>query len=238
MLEAFGLSDPGCVRKNNEDYFIIDAESGLFILADGMGGANGGEYASRISAEVLREFLLRLPGARTLETLQQGFVEANTAVRHASRENPELEGMGTTLVVARQVGPWHLQIGSVGDSRAYYYSAEGLAVLTRDQTWVAEVGAGLGLSEESLRKHPYRHVLTMAVGSADEIRIPSQELHIRPGDQILLCSDGLHGVVDQNTLHEALDSPKNLPEKCHYLVEAAKSAGGPDNITVVLIKAV
>src|SRR5436305_15081221 len=110
MIEAFGLSDPGCVRRNNEDYFIIDVDSGVFILADGMGGANGGEYASRISAEVLHEFLLRLPGARTLETLEQGFVEANAAVRHASRTNPELEGMGTTLVVAREVGEGHVHI--------------------------------------------------------------------------------------------------------------------------------
>ncbi len=197
-----------------------------------------GNMLRGLAAEVLHQFLLHLPGARTLETLEQGFVEANAAVRRAARENPDLEGMGTTLVVARDVGEGRLQIASVGDSRAYHYSADGLAVLTRDQTWVAEVGSGLGLSEESLRKHPYRHVLTMAVGSTDEIRIPSQELQIRPGDQILLCSDGLHGVVDKNILQEALNSPKSLPEKCHYLVEAAKSAGGPDNITVVLIKAV
>jgi len=238
MLEAFGLSDPGCVRTNNEDYFICDAESGVFILADGMGGANGGEHASRISVEVLYEFLRHLPGAHDIETLEQGFVEANTAVRRAARDHPELEGMGTTLVAARKISDGQFQLGSVGDSRAYRYSESGLEALTRDQTWVAEVGSGLGLSEESLRKHPYRHVLTMAVGSADEIRIPSQELHIQPGDQLLLCSDGLHGVVEKDILEEALNSPKSLPEKCHYLVEAAKNAGGPDNITVVLIRAV
>ncbi|MFL6416095.1 MAG: PP2C family protein-serine/threonine phosphatase [Bryobacteraceae bacterium] len=238
MLEAVGLSDPGCVRNNNEDYFICDAESGLFILADGMGGAHGGEHASRISAEMLYRFLRQLPGARNIETLERGFTEANSAVRQAARDNPGLEGMGTTLIAARAVGEGHFQIVSVGDSRAYLNSTEGLSLLTRDQTWVAEVGSGLGLSEESLRKHPYRHVLTMAVGSAEEIRIPSQELHIRTGDQILLCSDGLHGVVDQRILQEVLNSPKSLPEKCHYLVEAAKNAGGPDNITVVLIQAV
>src|SRR3954453_22020918 len=238
MLEAFGLSDPGCVRKNNEDYFISDVESGVFILADGMGGASGGEHASRIGAEVLYQFLKHLPGARDIQTLEQAFVEANAAVRRAARDNPELQGMGTTLIAAREIAEGHFQIGSVGDSRAYHCSADGLLLLTRDQTWVAEVGTGLGLSEESLRKHPYRHVLTMAVGSSDEIRIPSRELHIQPGDQILLCSDGLHGVVGRNILQEALNSPKSLPEKCHYLVEAAKSAGGPDNITVVLIRAV
>lgn len=238
MLEAFGLSDPGSVRTNNEDYFICDTESGVFILADGMGGANGGEHASRISVEVLYEFLRHLPGAHGIETLEQGFIEANAAVRRTARDHSELEGMGTTLIAARKIAEGQFQIGSVGDSRVYHQSANGLEALTRDQTWVAEVGSGLGLSEESLRKHPYRHVLTMAVGSTDEIRIQSQELHIRPGDQILLCSDGLHGVVDKNILQETLNSPKSLPEKCHYLVEAAKNAGGPDNITVVLIRAV
>jgi len=238
MLEAFGLSDPGCVRRNNEDYFKCEPELGIFLLADGMGGANGGEHASRIAVEVLYEFLRHLPGARDIQTLEQGFIEANAAVRQAARDNPELQGMGTTLIAARQIAECHLQIGSVGDSRAYHFSADNLVVLTRDQTWVAEVGTGLGLSEESLKKHPYRHVLTMAVGSADQIRIPSRELHIRPGDQVLLCSDGLHGVVEKNILQEVLNSPKSLPEKCHYLVEAAKNAGGPDNITVVLIKAV
>jgi PPM family protein phosphatase len=238
MLEGFGLSDPGCVRKNNEDYFICDAESGVFILADGMGGANGGEHASRIGAEVLYEFLRHLPGAPDIRTLEQGFLEANAAVRGTAQGNPELQGMGTTLVAARQVGHCHFQIGSVGDSRAYHHSGGEIAVLTRDQTWVAEVGTGLGLSEESLRKHPYRHVLTMAIGSSDEIRIPSHELYIRPGDQILLCSDGLHGVVEKSILQEVLNSPKSIPEKCHYLVEAARKAGGPDNITVVLIRAV
>lgn len=237
MVEAFGLSDPGCVRTNNEDYFISDTESGIFILADGMGGANGGEHASRLSAEVLYEFLRQLPGAKDLGTLEQGFAEANLAVRRAAQSSQELEGMGTTLVAAREVSEGRFQICSVGDSRAYHFSADGLSVLTRDQTWLAEIGSGLGLSEESLRKHPYRHVLTVAVGSADEIRTPAQELQIEVGDQILLCSDGLHGVVEKNILEEVLESPKSLPEKCHYLMEAAKREGGPDNITVVLMRA-
>src|SRR3954470_9282288 len=131
MIEAFGLSDPGCVRRNNEDYFISDVESGVFILADGMGGANGGEHASRLGAEVLYQFLRHLPGGRDLETLEQAFVEANSAVRQAARDNPELQGMGTTLIAARAISKGHFQIGSVGDSRAYHCSTDGLAILTR-----------------------------------------------------------------------------------------------------------
>lgn len=235
MLEAFGLSDPGCVRSNNEDYFISDTESGIFILADGMGGANAGEYASHLSAEMLYEYLLHNP-TRDGDALEQAFCEANWAVRRAARNNPELEGMGTTLLVARDIGQDRLQIGSVGDSRAYYASRDGLSLITQDQTWVAEVGSRLGLSDEALRKHPMRHVLTMAVGTGDELRVHAQTVEMKAGDQVLLCSDGLHGVLDEKTLRDTLDSEKTLPEKCHYLVEAAKEKGGPDNVTVLLIQ--
>jgi protein phosphatase len=241
MLEAFGLSDPGCVRSNNEDYFISDSEAGIFILADGMGGANAGEYASRLSAETLYEYLLNPANRDAPEALEQGFLQVNSAVRQAAGGNPELEGMGTTLLVARltrNIGEGRLHISSVGDSRAYLCSDGALSLLTRDQTWVAEVGARLGLSDEALKKHPMRHVLTMAVGSTDELRVFSRSVEMKPSDQILLCSDGLHGVLNEKTLGETLHSEKTLPEKCHYLVEAAKSAGGPDNVTVVLIQLV
>ena len=238
MLEAYGLSDPGCVRTNNEDYFISDSRSGIFILADGMGGANAGEYASRLSAEMLYEFLLNVPPDGNLESLEHGFLEANWAVRHAATTNPELEGMGTTLLAVIALDENRLQIGSVGDSRAYLLAGQELSLITQDQTWVAEVGSRLGLTDEALKKHPMRHVLTMAVGTAEELRVTCQVIDLREGDQILLCSDGLHGVIDENILRDAMDSPKSLPEKCHYLVDAAKENGGPDNITVVLIQSV
>ena len=238
MLEAFGLSDPGCVRSNNEDYFISDTEMGIFILADGMGGANAGEFASHLSAETIYEFLLHAPSRNGLDTLQEAFLEANQFVRKAAKTNPGLEGMGTTLLVARDMGEGRLQVGSVGDSRAYLLSRDGLSLITQDQTWVAEVGARLGLSDEALRSHPMRHVLTMAVGTAEDLRVHSRVIQMTTGDQVLLCSDGLHGVLDEKTLREALDSEKSLPEKCHYLVEAAKEKGGPDNVTVLLIQLV
>ena len=236
MLEAFGLSDPGCVRSNNEDYFISDSELGIFILADGMGGANAGEYASHLSAELLYEFLRKPPEQDGQSTLEQAFLEANWAVRHAAQTNPQLEGMGTTLLVARALVDGQVEIGTVGDSRAYFWTGGALMQVTEDQTWVAEVGSRLGLGEEALRRHPMRHVLTMAVGSTEELRMRSYLLQLSPGDQILLCSDGLHGVVNEKILAETLISPQTLPEKCHCLVEAAKSEGGPDNVTVVVIQ--
>jgi protein phosphatase len=235
MFEAFGLSDPGCVRTNNEDYFISDSRSGIFIVADGMGGANAGEYASRLSAETLYGYLLAAAD-NSLNTLENGFVQANTVVRQASHESPECEGMGTTLVAVRAVDDFHLQLANVGDSRAYSLSGGEFSILTTDHTWVSEVGARLGLSDEALRKHPMRHLLTMAIGVADEVRLSSHVVSVFSGDQILLCSDGLHGVVDEKILREALNSEKSLPDKAHYLIEAAKEQGGPDNVTVVLIQ--
>ena len=237
MLEAFGASDPGCVRSNNEDYFISDTESGIFILADGMGGATAGERASYLSAETIYEHLL---GAAQdgVGVLEEGFQEANGAVRAEAEEKPELEGMGTTLLVARRRQDDRVEIASVGDSRAYLVSKGKLSLITEDQTWVAEVGSRLGLSDEALKKHPMRHVLTMAVGTGEQLRIFTRIVQMDPWDQILLCSDGLHGVVGEETLADALDSEKSLPEKAHYLIEAAKTAGGPDNVTVVLIQLV
>ncbi|HMF76308.1 MAG TPA: protein phosphatase 2C domain-containing protein [Bryobacteraceae bacterium] len=244
MLEAFGISDPGCVRPNNEDYFISDSDSGIFILADGMGGANAGEFASRLSAETLYRYLLdhgtkngaSAPGVDSV--LERGFMETNWAVRQAASTDPNLHGMGTTLLAVQEAGAGSVHISSVGDSRAYMFSGGKLALLTQDQTWVAEVGARLGLSEDLLKNHPMRHVLTMAVGSTDQLRVFSVDAEVRPGDQILLCSDGLHGVLSENILQDTLNSEKTLPDKCHYLVEAAKNNGGPDNVTVVLIQLV
>ena len=236
MLEAFGLTDPGCVRSNNEDYFISDQDGGIFILADGMGGANAGEYASHLSADKLHQALLRCAGRDGDDTLERAFKEVNSAVRDAAQSDPQLEGMGTTLLVARDIGGQNLEIGSVGDSRAYLWSERVLSLITQDQTWVAEIGSRLGLSEQVLKKHPLRHVLTMAVGTAEDLRIHSRIIQLRSGDQVLLCSDGLHGVLEEKMLREALDSEKSLGEKCHYLVDAAREKGGPDNVTVLLIQ--
>lgn len=238
MLEAFGLSDPGCVRSKNEDYFISDCEAGVFILADGMGGANAGDYAARLSAEKIYKFLVDPVHRNGNETLEQAFEQTNAIVRETAKDNPALDGMGTTLVVARKVDGDHFQIGSVGDSRAYLLSHKHLSLITQDQTWVAEVGSQLGLSDEAIKKHPMRHVLTMAVGTSDELRMSLCVVEVAKGDQLLLCSDGLHGVVQEQNLIETLESAKTLPEKCHYLIEAAKAAGGPDNVTVVLIQSV
>src|ERR1700727_263413 len=233
MLEAFGLSDPGCVRQNNEDFYLI-SPTGAYIVADGMGGAQAGEHASKLAVETVASFLQNT-SAPDAETLFQAFREANQRVMKEAASNPELEGMGTTLVAALESGP-ELLIASVGDSRVYTYNGGELTGITEDQTWVNEVGRKLGIEEASLKTHPMRHVLTMAIGVSPELRVHSYTVRPQSGALILLSSDGLHGVIEAGVIADRLSGNGSLQAKCERLIEAAKKAGGPDNITVVLMQ--
>jgi PPM family protein phosphatase len=235
MLEAFGLSDPGCIRPNNEDFYLLAPENGLYVVADGMGGAQAGERASKLAVDTLAEIIAK-SGQAGAEMLAEAFQEANNRVMTAASNDVDLEGMGTTLVAALEAGP-EILIASVGDSRAYVYQGNELLGITEDQTWVHEVGRRLGIDEISLRTHPMRHVLTMAIGVSPELRVHSYAVKPQTGAEVLLCSDGLHGVVDDDTIAEALSSDGSLESKCRKLIEAARKAGGPDNITTVLLRA-
>ncbi len=233
MLEAFGLSDPGCVRQNNEDFFLI-SPNGAYIVADGMGGAQAGEHASKLAVETVASFLEKSPSPDA-ETLFQAFREANQRVMSEAATHPEFEGMGTTLVAALESGS-ELLVASVGDSRVYVYDGTQLNGITEDQTWVNEVGRRLGIDEASLKTHPMRHVLTMAIGVSPELRVHTYTVPLHAGELILLSSDGLHGVIDQSVIADKLSGNGSLQAKCQRLIDAAKQAGGPDNITVVLLQ--
>ena len=235
MLEAFGISDPGCVRTNNEDYYLLSSDRGLYVVADGMGGAQAGEHASKLAAETVKSYVVKSDRSDA-QVLAQAFEEANRRVIDAASRDLELEGMGTTLVAALEAGN-ELLIASVGDSRAYVYDGEKLIVLTEDQTWVHEVGRRLGIEESSLKTHPMRHVLTMAIGVSPDLRVHSYAVTPDKGTLVLLCSDGLHGVVDQGEIEKTLAGNGNLESKCKRLVKTARDAGGPDNITAVLLEA-
>ncbi len=233
MLQAFGLSDPGCVRSNNEDFYLLAPEVDLFIVADGMGGAQAGEHASKLAVETVAEYVSQ---ARPVngEILLQAIEEANRRVLSAAEGDPALHGMGTTLTVACRVAN-ELLLANVGDSRAYMYVDNELHIITEDQTWVNEVGRRLGIGEEALKSHPMRHVLTMAIGVSDALRIHPYAVPLRDGAQFLLCSDGLHGVVSDESIVETLSAAGTLESKCQALIHAAKAAGGPDNVTAVLL---
>ncbi|HYL34549.1 MAG TPA: protein phosphatase 2C domain-containing protein [Bryobacteraceae bacterium] len=235
MLEAFGLSDPGCVRQNNEDSYLLLPGTGLYVVADGMGGAQAGEHASRLAVETVASFIAA-SSQRDANTLAEAFQEANSRVMRAAASDANLEGMGTTLIAALENGP-EILIASVGDSRAYVYEGDELTGITEDQTWVHEVGRRLGIDERTLRTHPMRHVLTMAIGVSPELRVHSYALKPEAGTLILLSSDGLHGVVEPGVIADTLSGNGSLESKCRRLIEAARRAGGPDNITALLLRA-
>lgn len=237
MLEAFALSDKGCVRTNNEDYCLIEPELGLYVLADGMGGAKAGECASKMAVETVAERVL-FAQHRDSQVLLTAVEEANRRVIEAAHSDVSLEGMGTTLVAALEVEE-ALSIASVGDSRAYLLDDDGFRVITDDQTWVNEVGRPLGLDEESLRNHPMRHVLTMAIGASAPLSVNYYAVPLQHGAMVLICSDGLHGVVETPKMEQILRGSRNgdsLEESCRKLIHAAKEAGGPDNVTAVLVR--
>jgi protein phosphatase len=234
VREAQGLTNTGRVRANNEDNLKVDPELGLYIVADGMGGAQAGEMASQLAIEAAVD-AVKGNEVRNEESLYAAFVSANDAVRQMASSNPQLEGMGTTMVAALET-PAGLSLANVGDSRAYLFENGQLRQLTEDQTWVQEVGRRLGLDEDKLKQHPMRHVLTMAIGVSDSPRIAVQTVEITPGSLLLLTSDGLHGPVPEEVLSRILSGPGDLNEKCAAMIQAALDAGGPDNITVVLVK--
>ena len=235
MIESFGASDPGCVRANNEDYFLVVPALGLYVVADGMGGAQAGEHASRLAADTVREVMEISPKPLDRDALENAFVEANLRVSSAAESNPEMEGMGTTLVAALENGG-DLIVASVGDSRLYTFHEGDLKPVTDDQTWVNEVGRRLGLDESTLKTHPMRHVLTMAIGVSDQLRVHTYRIPNQPGMQILLCSDGLHGVTPEPDIVKVLSTGDSLKDKCRQLIEAARRSGGPDNITALLLQ--
>lgn len=192
--------------------------------------------ASQVAVETVAE-MLRKSAHRDAAALLGAVEEANQRVLHEATSDPRFEGMGTTLVAALETRSNDLAIASVGDSRAYLMENGKLRAITEDQTWVQEVGRTLGLDEASLKTHPMRHVLTMAVGVGAAIRIRYYALALKPDSIMMLSSDGLHGVVPEDQIALILSARHaTLQEKCVELISAANAAGSPDNVTVLLIR--
>lgn len=236
-IRCSAQSDVGRGRSQNEDAFSVDAERGVFVVADGMGGHGNGEVASRIVSEVVRESLTPAALRASVDggqSLRRALEEANRRVIEAARGDAALTGMGATAVVATldRHGSF---LANVGDSRAYLLRAGSFAQLTKDHTWVREqVSAGL-LSETQALRHPFRSVVTRALGGDDEVTVDVQALDPQPGDLYLLCSDGLTAVLGDEEIRAHLEERDSLAAVCRRLIAAANERGGPDNITVVLV---
>lgn len=250
-LSAFGLTDVGRKRKHNEDAYLVDAERGLFVVADGMGGHAAGEVASRITVEAMQEFIGTSDdttesswpfgyGNRASSSgnrLTAAVERANEKVMRAVANRPELKGMGTTVVAALIDGE-HATLVHVGDSRAYLYRDGELRRLTDDHSWVQEqVNAGI-LSEDEAKSHPLKNVVTRALGGSPHVSVDLIEVPLRAGDRFLLCSDGLTGMVADDEIHGFLLMESVAEVVVRKLVELANEHGGVDNITSIVIDVV
>jgi protein phosphatase len=236
-LTACALTDVGLRRKNNEDCVFADSDNGLFIVADGMGGHAAGEVASQMAVETLRDFFppRQSPPENPADCLPQAFHEANARILAAANSNPTKKGMGTTLSVLYITADKAL-LAHVGDSRIYRPRQTRLEQLSIDHSLVAEqLRQGL-ITTEDARNSQMRNILLQAVGLENTIDIFCLHLSPQPDDLFLLCSDGLTDMLDDHQISQLLAQECPLDQLAVRLVDAAKTAGGRDNIGVVVVK--
>ncbi len=256
QVSAAAVTHPGLRRESNEDAFRARPDLGLFMVADGMGGHEAGEVASGLTVEIVESFVFDSRDADLNQTwpfpfdtsksldanrLIAAFRLANRRVASAMAENPSLKGMATT-VAAVLINPSDARacIAHVGDSRVYRLRDGVLQQLTTDHSWVSEqVRAGL-LSDDDAHRHPWRNVVTRAISGGDDPEVDVREVPVMAGDVLLVCSDGLSSVVGiedmQTLLNDGERGARNLEATASALISAANTAGGPDNITVVLVR--
>ena len=235
---AAGMTDRGRKRPSNEDAFGLSAEHGVYIVCDGMGGAAAGEIASSLAVdEMMRELSQGLTeNAAVGAAIDAAVNAANATIFSRATRNPRLSGMGTTLVglVARENRVW---VMNIGDSRCYRLRERRLEQLTVDHSLVEEQVRAGRITESEAQRSPYRNVITRALGTQPAVQADVTELEADPGDLFLLCSDGLTRELSDDLIESLLSLDLGLEELAGRLVNAAKKAGGHDNITCLLVRA-
>jgi len=234
--QATALTSTGRVRNHNEDAFGYLADRGIFVVCDGMGGAAGGEIASRLATDtVLEHIAQRSDSASPQDLMHAAVLRANRAVHDRAESDPGLSGMGTTLV-ALLLTPPHALIAHAGDSRCYLFRNGRLTRQTHDHSLVDEQIRLGTLTREEAEHSPFRSVITRAVGTQPSVTPELLQIELEPGDLFLLCTDGLTREVDEDSIARLLEAGANLDLTAHTLVEAANEAGGRDNITCLLVR--
>lgn len=233
---AFGKSDVGLRRTNNEDDFIVRPDLGLYVLADGMGGAAAGEIAGRIFTRTSLQLFLE-SRAKTVDEkvslIEELFLLANRRILDHVQRNPDHQGMGCTGE-ALHIFENTFVLGHVGDSRTYLFRQGRLWQLTTDHSLVQEqMDRGL-ISQEEARRHPLRHVIYRAVGTHEELSVDLLKGEVMQGDIFLICSDGLTDMVEDDQISEFLRADTGAIAKAESLISSAKAAGGFDNVTVIV----
>jgi len=235
-IQLHGKTDIGRSRKNNEDSFATVPELSLGIVADGMGGAACGEVASEVTVRTIVGALQEArEEAPRPDVLRDAIQLANEKVRAMANNQVECTGMGSTVVLALYEDEL-LHVANVGDSLAYLWREGELRQLSYDQNLGNELRMNLGLTDEQLNSYPHRHVLTMAIGTSEELSVRLHEQGLQDGDLVLLCSDGLYGPAGEAGIREVLQQDLSLEAAADELIRRANASGGPDNITVVLMR--
>jgi protein phosphatase len=250
LLQASAVSDVGHVRKTNEDAFIADLEVSLFAVADGMGGHDAGEVASALAIEAVSTFIERSAGdtdfswpygidrflSYDANRLRTAIHLANRRIFRTAESNDDYNGMGTTVVAALVTGA-RMSVGHVGDSRLYLFRGGTARQLTEDDSWAATILAqDPRMNPADIARHPMRNVLTNVLGARDHVDVHISEHELWPGDICLLCTDGLHGVIDDRALAALVTREPDLQLAARLLVDAALDHGSRDNVTALLIR--
>ncbi|MCF0134518.1 MAG: Stp1/IreP family PP2C-type Ser/Thr phosphatase [Blautia sp.] len=239
-MKIFSATDVGQKRKMNQDYVFVSREPvgnlpNLFAVADGMGGHNAGEYASSHAVQVLVNEVKKDCDYNPVKVLRHAIEVANTELRHRAKDEEMLRGMGTTLVVATIVGHY-AYVANVGDSRLYLIQNK-IKQVTKDHSLVQEMVRMGELSAEEARNHPDKNIITRALGAEETVNIDFFDFKLEFDSTILMCSDGLSNMVEDNVIQEIITkSDVELEKKGALLIEEANRNGGKDNIAIVLVE--
>ncbi len=244
LLETYSATDIGRKRQLNQDYVFSSAKPlgnmpNLFIVADGMGGHNAGDYASKCTTETVVNEIQNSFEKNPTIIIKKAIKTANAKIRKEASEHENLFGMGTTLVTATIIGKY-LQVSNIGDSRLYLLNKDGLRQITEDHSLVEEMIRLGGLSREDARLHPDKNIITRAIGAKDEVEADFFTEELETGDIVLMCSDGLTNMLEDKEIEAILLNPEKeeLIQKGDALIKAANENGGKDNIAVVLVRLV
>lgn len=240
MLKTFSITNIGKKRKTNQDFVYSSEKSigrlpNLFLVADGMGGHRAGDYASKITVETIVERVEASGEAEPGAILREAIAAANAVVREQAASSPELEGMGTTVVAAVCDG-MKLYVANVGDSRLYIINERRIEQITRDHSWVEEMVRRGGIPREEARNHEKKNIITRAVGAEETVQADFFTVDLKEGDVILMCTDGLTNMLEDEEIRMILEGSRDIVEKADELVRAANEHGGSDNISVILVE--
>lgn len=241
MLKTFSITDVGQKRKDNQDYIFTSEKPignlpNLFLVADGMGGHKAGDYASRCAVETICDVADRAFEKEPQAILKKAIEAANEMVYQKSLEEPDLEGMGTTIVAATCMGHY-VQIANVGDSRLYVIG-DSIRQITQDHSWVEEMVRVGALDKEDARTHAKKNIITRALGANNGVEIDFFTVEVEEGEEILMCSDGLTNMLEDEEIRMIVKGQRDIVEKVEALIREANNRGGTDNISVVMIEPV